>query len=220
MNQIVEWLPGLLAGLIVTLKIAGLSFILSLVLGLALAMGRLYGGPWLQRFTLIFVEILRGTPLLTQMLIIYFSLGTLGLLLSAFAASVIAITLNSAAYMSEIFRSGIISVDSGQKEAALSIGMTATQSFRFAVLPQALRVIIPPMTNYAIIIIKSTSLASAITAPELMMQAHSLSSEYFKPTEIYALTAAIYIVIAYPLSVIAHVLEKRLAQQDNKPSFF
>lgn len=220
MNQIVEWLPGLLAGLIVTLKIAGLSFILSLVLGLALAMGRLYGGPWLQRFTLIFVEILRGTPLLTQMLIIYFSLGTLGLLLSVFAASVIAITLNSAAYMSEIFRSGIISVDSGQKEAALSIGMTATQSFRFAVLPQALRVIIPPMTNYAIIIIKSTSLASAITAPELMMQAHSLSSEYFKPTEIYALTAAIYIVIAYPLSVIAHVLEKRLAQQDNKPSFF
>lgn len=220
MNQIVEWLPGLLAGLIVTLKIAGLSFILSLVLGLALAMGRLYGGPWLQRFTLIFVEILRGTPLLTQMLIIYFSLGTLGLLLSAFAASVIAITLNSAAYMSEIFRSGIISVDSGQKEAALSIGMTATQSFRFAVLPQALRVIIPPMTNYAIIIIKSTSLASAITAPELMMQAHSLSSEYFKPTEIYALTAAIYIVIAYPLSVIAHILEKRLAQQDNKPSFF
>lgn len=220
MNQIVEWLPGLLAGLIVTLKIAGLSFILSLVLGLALAMGRLYGGPWLQRFTLIFVEIFRGTPLLTQMLIIYFSLGTLGLLLSAFAAAVIAITLNSAAYMSEIFRSGIISVDSGQKEAALSIGMTELQSFRYAVLPQALRVIIPPMTNYAIIIIKSTSLASAITAPELMMQAHSLSSEYFKPTEIYALTAAIYIVIAYPLSVIAHVLEKRLAQQDNKPSFF
>lgn len=220
MNQIVEWLPGLLAGLIVTLKIAGLSFIFSLVLGLALAMGRLYGGPWLQRFTLIFVEILRGTPLLTQMLIIYFSLGTLGLLLSAFAAAVIAITLNSAAYMSEIFRSGIISVDTGQKEAALSIGMTELQSFRYAVLPQAMRVIIPPMTNYAIIIIKSTSLASAITAPELMMQAHSLSSEYFKPTEIYALTAAIYIVIAYPLSVIAHVLEKRLAQQDNKPSFF
>ncbi|XP_017462103.1 PREDICTED: L-cystine transport system permease protein YecS-like [Rhagoletis zephyria] len=183
-------------------------------------MGRLYGGRWLQRFTLIFVEIFRGTPLLTQMLIIYFSLGTLGLLLSAFAAAVIAITLNSAAYMSEIFRSGIISVDTGQKEAALSIGMTELQSFRYAVLPQAMRVIIPPMTNYAIIIIKSTSLASAITAPELMMQAHSLSSEYFKPTEIYTLTAAIYIVIAYPLSVIAHVLEKRLAQQDNKPSFF
>ncbi|MCL2891638.1 amino acid ABC transporter permease [Brenneria tiliae] len=220
MSEIVVWLPVLLAGLRVTLKIAAISFVLSLFLGLALALARLYGGRVLRLSASAFIELFRGTPLLTQMLIIYFSLGSLGLLFSAFTAAVIAITLNSAAYMSEIFRSGIISVDSGQKEAALSIGMTEFQSFRYSVLPQAVRVIIPPMTNYAVIIIKSTSLASAITAPELMMQAHSLSSEYFKPTEIYALTAGIYILIAYPLSLVTHLLERHLAQQDNKPSYF
>lgn len=220
MSELVMWLPVLLQGLQVTLKIAVISFFLSLFLGLVLASARLYGGRILRLAAGAFIELFRGTPLLTQMLIIYFSLGSLGLLFTAFAAAVIAITLNSAAYMSEIFRSGIISVDAGQKEAALSIGMSEFQAFRYSVLPQAVRVIIPPMTNYAIIIIKSTSLASAITAPELMMQAHSLSSEYFKPTEIYALTACIYILIAYPLSLVAQLLERHLAQQDNKPSYF
>ncbi|NEI73601.1 ABC transporter permease subunit [Rhizobium lusitanum] len=211
-NEVLEWLPDLFAGALVTLRIAALAFALALALGLAVAVARLSGGRLLRTLAGSYVEVFRGTPLLTQMLIVYFSLASLGLTFTAFTAAVIAITLNSGAYLSEIFRAGILSIDHGQREASLSIGMREPQVLFYIVLPQAFRVMIPPIAHYAVITLKSTSLASAITAPELMMQAHSLSSEYFRPTEIYGVAALFYVAIAYPLSIMAHLLEKRLSK--------
>ena len=122
-----------------------------------------------------YIELIRGTPALTQLFLIYFGLASAGFVLSAFTAAVVGLGLNYAAYLAEVYRAGIRAIHAGQREAALVIGMTHAQAMRSIILPQALRVIVPPMANYAVSLLKDTSVASLISAPELMLR-HAISA--------------------------------------------
>ena len=122
----------------------------------------------------------------------------------------IALGLHYAAYVAEVYRSGIAAVDRGQFEAASALGLGRARLMRLVVLPQAVRIILPPMTNFAISLLKDTSVASLIAAPELMMHATDITSEYYMPMPVYLITGAIYFVMAYPLSLLVGQLERRL----------
>ena len=163
---------------------------------------------WLRKSCRVYVEFIRGTPTLTQLFLIYFGLPTVGIVLPGFAAAVIGLGLHYAAYMAEIYRAGIAAVDRGQGEAASAIGMTRAEAMRHIILPQAVRVILPPMANSAVSLLKDTSVASLIAAPELMMRADDITSEYYMPMQVYLITGAMYFVMAFPLSLIVRWLER------------
>jgi His/Glu/Gln/Arg/opine family amino acid ABC transporter permease subunit len=189
-----------------------LAYVVAVVAGLTIALARLSRRRMVATVAGWYVELIRGTPALTQLFLIYFGLASAGIVLSAFTAAVIGLGLNYAAYMSEVYRAGIEAVHRGQREAALAIGMTNALAMRTIILPQAVRIIVPPMANYAVSLLKDTSVASLISAPELMLRARDLSSEYFMPMELYLLAGAMYLVMAYPLGKGARYLELRMGQ--------
>jgi len=207
-----EWLPQLLVAAVGTLKMTALAYLVAVVAGLTIALARLSRRRMVAAVAGWYVELIRGTPALTQLFLIYFGLASAGIVLSAFTAAVIGLGLNYAAYMSEVYRAGIEAVHRGQREAALAIGMTNALAMRTIILPQAVRIIVPPMANYAVSLLKDTSVASLISAPELMLRARDLSSEYFMPMELYLLAGAMYLVMAYPLGKGARYLELRMGQ--------
>jgi His/Glu/Gln/Arg/opine family amino acid ABC transporter permease subunit len=207
-----EWLPQLLVAAGGTLKMTALAYVVAVVAGLTIALARLSRRRMVATVAGWYVELIRGTPALTQLFLIYFGLASAGIVLSAFTAAVIGLGLNYAAYMSEVYRAGIEAVHRGQREAALAIGMTNALAMRTIILPQAVRIIVPPMANYAVSLLKDTSVASLISAPELMLRARDLSSEYFMPMELYLLAGAMYLVMAYPLGKGARYLELRMGQ--------
>ncbi len=207
-----EWMPQLLAAAGGTLRMTALAYILGAVAGLAIALARLSRGRLLSAPATLYIEIVRGTPALTQLFLIYFGLGSIGLAFSAFEAAVVGLGLNYAAYMAEVYRAGIEAIHRGQREAAQSIGMTQGQAMRHIILPQATRIILPPMANYAISLLKDTSVASLISAPELMLRARDLSSEYFMPMQLYLIAGLMYLAMAYPLSQAVRRLERHFAR--------
>lgn len=207
-----EWMPQLLAAAGGTLRMTALAYILGAVAGLAIALARLSRGRLLSAPATLYIEIVRGTPALTQLFLIYFGLGSIGLAFSAFEAAVVGLGLNYAAYMAEVYRAGIEAIHRGQREAAQSIGMTQGQAMRHIILPQATRIILPPMANYAISLLKDTSIASLISAPELMLRARDLSSEYFMPMQLYLIAGLMYLAMAYPLSQAVRRLERHFAR--------
>ncbi len=207
-----EWMPQLLAAAGGTLRMTALAYILGAIAGLAIALARLSRGRLLSAPAILYIEIVRGTPALTQLFLIYFGLGSIGLAFSAFEAAVVGLGLNYAAYMAEVYRAGIEAIHRGQREAAQSIGMTQGQAMRHIILPQAIRIILPPMANYAISLLKDTSVASLISAPELMLRARDLSSEYFMPMELYLIAGLMYLAMAYPLSQAVRRLERYFAR--------
>ncbi len=211
-DDFIEWLPQLLVAAGGTLKMTALAYLVAISAGLLLALGRLSRRAWVAAAATWYVELVRGTPALTQLFLIYFGLASIGIALPAFVAAVAGLGLNYAAYMSEVYRAGIAAVHRGQREAALAIGMTNAVAMRNIILPQALRIIVPPMANYAVSLLKDTSVASLISAPELMLRARDLSSEYFMPMELYLLAGAMYLVMAYPLGKGAHYLEVRMGK--------
>jgi His/Glu/Gln/Arg/opine family amino acid ABC transporter permease subunit len=204
-----EWLPPLLRAAVVTLELAALSIVVGLIFGLLLALLKVSGQPILRHAANVYIEIIRGTPALTQLFIVYFGLAGVGITLDNFTAAVVALGANTAAYMAEIYRAGIESVHRGQREAALSIGMTPLQSLRFIVLPQAWQVVLPPAANLGIAVLKDTSLASAIATPELMSRAYDLVGQYWRPMHIYVLVALIYVAMCLPLGRLVRHLERR-----------
>lgn len=207
-----EWLPQLLVATGGTLKMAALAYALAVVVGLVIALARTSRRRSVSIAAAWYVELIRGTPALTQLFLLYFGLASAGIILPAFAAAVVGLGLNYSAYMSEVYRAGIAAVHRGQREAALAIGMTNALAMRSIILPQAVRIIVPPMANYAVSLLKDTSVASLISAPELMLRARDLSSEYFMPMELYVLAGAMYLVMAYPLSKGVRYLELRMGQ--------
>jgi His/Glu/Gln/Arg/opine family amino acid ABC transporter permease subunit len=207
-----EWLPQMLVACGGTLKMTALAYLLAVTAGLLVALARLSHRRGVAVAASWYVELVRGTPALTQLFLLYFGLASAGIALPAFTAAVIGLGLNYAAYMSEVYRAGIAAVHRGQREAALAIGMTNALAMRSIVLPQAVRIVIPPMANYAVSLLKDTSVASLISAPELMLRARDLSSEYFTPMELYVLAGAMYLVMAYPLAKAARYLELRMGQ--------
>ncbi len=217
MELLREWLPDLLVAAVQTIKMTILAYALAIVAGLFVAVGEMSQRRWLARTCRVYVEFIRGTPTLTQLFLIYFGLPSIGIVLPGFGAAVVALGLHYAAYMAETYRAGIAAVDPGQTEAAQAIGMTRGETMRVVVLPQAIRIVVPPMANSAVSLLKDTSVASLIAAPELMMRADDFTSEYYMPMQLYLIVGIMYFAMAFPLSLAARWLERTMARRRPRP---
>jgi len=211
LRERVGYIPLLLKAAVITTALSLLSMALAVVVGLVVVLLRLYGiGPvrWLAK---AYVEVIRGTPLLIQLFLIYYGLPEIGIRLNAFCAAILGLGLNYAASEAENYRAGIQSVPRGQTEAALALGMTHWQTLRQVVLPQAVRVAIPPVTNDFIAMFKDTSIVSVITMVELTKQYGMLAASNSDYIVVGLMTAGIYFGLSYPASLFANWLETRLS---------
>lgn len=209
-QEILGFMPGLLMGARITVILTFLVMFLGLAWGLALALGRLSRFPILRLLSRAYVEIIRGTPLLLQLFYVYYVLPFAGIKFEPFTAGTIALSANYAAYLSEVYRAGIQAVDRGQIEASLSLGMSRALLMRRIVLPQAIRIILPPIGNYFISLFKDTSLVSIITLRDLMFSGEIMAASTFKDFEIFTTIAVIYLVICFPSSIAVTWLERKL----------
>ncbi|PLT29871.1 amino acid ABC transporter permease [Peribacillus deserti] len=211
---IMEYAPYLLKGTLITIGLSLAGIIIGTVLGLFIGLGKMMRNKYLAFPFTVYITVFRGTPLLVQVLLIHF--GVVPFFTgetNAVAATIIALSLNAAAYIAEIFRAGIASIDRGQMEGARSLGLTHVQSMRHIILPQAFKRMIPPLGNEFIVLIKDSSLASVIAAPELMYWGRAMSSQYFRTWEPYLTAAVIYLILTLLLSILLHSLERRLATE-------
>ena len=216
-----EWKPGLLIiGLWITLQISVIATILGVIIGIIGGLARISSNPALKWLTIIYVEIIRGSPLMVQILIWYFVLGTVinELLASsgmgrlpAFWYGVASLACFAGAYVTEIVRAGIQSIHRGQTEAARSLGMSYSQSMLYIILPQALRRILPPLAGQFISLIKDSSLLGMIAIRELTKAAREAVTVSLQPFEVFFLAAALYLVLTFTLSMVVQRLEKRMA---------
>jgi lysine-arginine-ornithine-binding protein len=204
-----ETLPLFLRGIWMTAKLAFISLAGGLIIGLLLALARVQSARLLKAPAAAYVEVMRGTPLLVQILFIYFVLPSFGINIPAFWSGIIALTLNSGAYIAEIFRAGILSIDAGQMEAARALGMTHAQAMRRIILPQTFRRVVPPLTNEAIALLKDSSLVSIIGLTELARTGQELASRHAAPLTIWPMVAIFYLLLTFPLTRIAEYLERR-----------
>jgi polar amino acid transport system permease protein len=201
----------LLDGLGLTLLISLMSLLASIVVGMIIALGRRARSRWISFPAATYCELFRDTPVLVQLFWVYYVLPILiGVRLSAFAAVVIGLSLNSGAFLAEIFRAGIQAVPRGQLDAARVLGMSRALAMRRIVLPQAIRIVLPPMANDFVALIKFSSLASTFAVGEITRKATELSSFTFRPIEIFSFIALVYFAICWPLSMSIRYLEKRL----------
>jgi polar amino acid transport system substrate-binding protein len=211
LDQYKQYLPLLLQGALVTLEISALSMAIAIGLGLLLAVLRVFG-PGLMAWPVIgFIEVIRGTPLLIQLFIIFYGLPSIGIRFSPLWAAVLGLGINYAAYEAENYRAGIQSIPRGQLDAALALGLTRIQTIRKIVLPQAVRLVIPPVTNDFIALLKDSSLVSVITMVELTKMYGQLAATNYDYIGIGLLTAAIYFVLGLPIARLSRLLESRLA---------
>ncbi len=206
-----QYLPLLLLGALVTLEISAASMAVAISLGLFLAVLRVFGPRSLSWLVIGFIEIIRGTPLLIQLFIIFYGLPSLGIRFSPFWAAVVGLGMNYAAYEAENYRAGIQSIPRGQLDAALALGLTRIQTIRKIILPQAVRLVIPPVTNDFIALLKDSSLVSVITMVELTKMYGQLAATNYDYIGIGLLTAAIYFVLGLPIARLSRLLETRLA---------
>ena len=211
LGQYKQYLPLLLQGALVTLEISALSMAIAIGLGLFMAVVRVFGPPVAAWPVLAFIEVIRGTPLLIQLFIIFYGLPSIGIRFSPLWAAVIGLGLNYAAYEAENYRAGIQSIPRGQLDAALALGLTRVQTIRKIVLPQAVRLVIPPVTNDFIALLKDSSLVSVITMVELTKMYGQLAATNYDYIGIGLLTAAIYFVLGLPIARLSRLLEARLA---------
>ncbi len=204
------YLPLLLKGAGMTVMISVVSMALAIIFGMTVTLARLMGGRLLKPMAVTYVEIMRGTPLLLQLYIIYYGLPNIGINLNAFTAAVLGLGLNYAAYESEIYRAGLESIHPGQRDAALSLGMTRWTIYRRILIPQVRRIILPPVTNDFISLFKDSSLVSIIAIVELTKSYNMLAVSSMKFLELGLLTAALYLMMSLPLSALSTRLERRL----------
>jgi len=198
------------AGMVFTIPITLISFTLGLLLGFIVALIRLYGPTPLKLLVRFYVWIIRGTPLLVQLFLIFYALPGVGITLDAFPAAVIGFSLNVGAFTSEVIRATLLSVAKGQWEAAHSIGMGWAQSLRYIIIPQAARVAVPPLSNTFISLVKDTSLASVITVPEMFLAAQRIAAVTYQPLILYTEAAILYLLISSVLSYLQSKLEIKL----------
>jgi polar amino acid transport system permease protein len=204
------WTVGpLLQGLLVTLEISALSLVCTLVLGLTAALFRLSASFTARALARGYLELIRNTPLLIQIFFVYFVLSPV-LDIGAFASAVLALSLFEGAYATEILRAGIVSLHQGQWEAAHSLGLGAFDTYRYVILPQAVRRVLPPLAGQAIALIKDSSLVSTIAIYDLTMQGQKIVSETFLAFEIWFTVAAIYLIMTFGLSLAVRALERRM----------
>jgi len=203
-------MPVLLEGTRLTVQLTAIAVALGIVIGTIAGMARISRGP--QKYiAAVYIDFIRGTPLLVQTFIVFYGLpGIIGRPLPAYWAAVMALSINSGAYVAEIVRSGIQSIDKGQTEAALSLGMTNGQAMRYIILPQAFKRIIPPLGNEFIALLKDSSLVSAIALEELVRKGQIVIGRTFRPFEVWMAVALIYLVMTFAVSRLVNIAEKRM----------
>ena len=207
-DQLVQLGGPLLLGAVTTIGITLASFAVAIILGLTLALIRLLGIRPVNALIAVYVEVLRNTPVLAQLFIIYFSLPGLGVMIDPVPAAIIGLSLNGGAVLSEVFRSGLNAIHHGQREAALAVGMTPWMGLRHIILPQTWRITLPPLGNYAIALLKDTAVVSAIAAPEIMFWARNLVTSTFQTTFVYILAALLYFCLSFPLARLVERFER------------
>ncbi|WNC13414.1 amino acid ABC transporter permease [Brevibacillus brevis] len=205
-----SFLPLVKGALLYSITLAIASFFIGLIIAVFTALARISGIKVLSAIARIYVSIVRGTPLLVQLFIIFFGLPSIGIMIDPIPSAIIGFSLSVGAYSSEIVRAAILSIPKGQWEAAYSIGMSYRQALQRVVLPQAARVSIPPLSNSFISLVKDTSLAAAILVPEMFRKAQEIVASTYEPLLVYSEAALIYWVICFVLSIIQDRLENRL----------
>jgi polar amino acid transport system permease protein len=208
-EEIIAWMPDLLSGLSISLQVTALSLLLGIPFGLLLALGVLARNRVLRAASLILVEVGRGAPALVLLQFIYFGLPSAGLTIGSFVAAVIALAWNTGAYTSEIIRASLQSIAHGQREAAEALGLNRTDELRFVLLPQGLRVALPALLGFSILIFQGTSLCFAIALPELVSRAYEIGSNTFRYFPALLCAGALYACISIPAALLVSHVEKR-----------
>jgi His/Glu/Gln/Arg/opine family amino acid ABC transporter permease subunit len=204
-----EYGGALLAGLALTVGLTFIVIILALMLAIPVALLRMSRNLALRTASSIYVEVIRGTPLLLQLVYIYYVLPSVGINLNPVVAAIVGLTLNYTAYMSEVYRGGILAVPRNQWEAAATVGMTRARAFRRIILPQALNIVTPTLGNYFISLFKDTALASVVTVQELTFTGQIISARSYQYFTIYTATGILYLAVGYPSALFVRWLEKR-----------
>ena len=205
-------IPALLRGLWNTILLGMMSIVIGVPLGLIISLVRLYAPKPFRLLAVGYIDILRATPVLVVLILIYYALPFLGVRLSSWASAVIAFSIVMAAYSAEVFRSGIESVSRGQFEAAAALGLPFIVTLYKVVLPQAVRIVIPPMTSNCVSMFKDTSLASTVALPELLKEAQDAQALYANPSPLIG-AALVYIILLWPMVRLVSMLEKRFKSE-------
>jgi polar amino acid transport system permease protein len=209
----VEFLPILMSGVALTIIVTIGSLLLSTVLGLIWALMRVSGIGVLSGFSAGLINVIRGIPIIVLLFYLYFVMPEFGLTLTALQASILGLGIAYSAYQAENFRAGIEAIDKGQIEAAQAIGMSWWQTMRRVVLPQAVKIVLPPYGNVMIMMLKDSSQASTITVAELALQGKLIASSTFKNTSVFTLVALMYLTMSIPLILLVRHFEKRAGQK-------
>jgi len=202
--------PMLWKGLLITFQVAFICLGIGMLIGFPAALARVYGPTWLRWLVTGYIEILRGTPVLVQLFLIYYGLPQFGITFSAFTSAYLAIGMNSGAYQAEYFRGAIQAISSGQMMAARSIGMTRLQAIRHIIIPQAFRFALPSWSNEAVALIKISSIVYLIAVPEMLYVAKELMAKYYNPFQTYFAVGLIYLAVIGTMSFLLNALERRL----------
>ena len=213
-NFIAKWGPFILAGIPVTLFVSVCSITLAVVFALFGALGRLSRNPTIYAIATLYVSLVRGTPLIVQIIFVYLALPQFGLVIPALPAGILALSFNYGAYLTEIFRAGVEAIPRGQREAAAALGMTERSIMQRVVLPQAIRIVIPAIGNDFISMTKDSALVSLITIDEVFWRAQNAGTQSFRTFEALTIAATVYWVMTIVFSLGQERLEKRMAQGD------
>jgi len=209
-QHILRFLPDFYDGLLITLRLTLVGLALGMGIGIPAALARVYGSPWIRRIAIGYIEFIRGTPLLVQLFIIYFGLPQFNINLPRMTAAYLALGLNSGAYQAEYFRGAIQAVESGQMMAARAMGMTRFQAIRHVILPQAVRIVIPPWSNEPILLLKSSAVAFLVAVPDLMTKAKIIITRTYDPIGTYLAVAVFYLIIVLLLTGVLETIERRV----------
>ena len=212
LERYADALPAFGRAAVVTMQVSITAMILAIALGLTLAITRVFAPKWIASLATLYIEIVRGTPVLIQLFFIFYGLPSIGVKFSPFWAGAIGLGLNYAAYEAEIYRSGLFAIPRTQWESALALGMTRWQAMREVILPQAVRVVIPPITNDFISLLKDSSLVSIITMVDLTKAYGQISATYYDYFGPGIIVAVIYLLLGLPFVRFARYTERRLAE--------
>jgi polar amino acid transport system permease protein len=209
LNLFIQSLPVFMQGALVTLELTVVGICLGFVLGVAAALGRIYGSKWVRRLSIGYIELFRGTPLLVQLFLLYYGLPGLGITLSRYMSAFLALGLNSGAYQAEYLRGAILAIGDGQMMAGRAIGMSKFRTIWYIILPQALRLAIPSWANEPIGLLKSSAVVFLIAVPDLMTRAKIISAKTYDPIGAYIAVAVVYLVIVFLLNEVLKYAERK-----------
>ncbi|MGD2187839.1 MAG: amino acid ABC transporter permease [Desulfobacterales bacterium] len=208
-HQALKFALILLKGAVMTVQITAGALVVAIGFGLVMAIIKTSRLRALRFLVNVYIEIFRDVPALTLLFILYFGIAYMGIKLDPVSAAIIGLGAIGGAILTEVFRSGFEALHHGQREAALAVGMTPTMTMRFIIFPQAIRIVLPPVGNYAIGLLKDTAIVSAIAAPEIMFWARNLVTSTFETTLVYVLAASLYFCMSFPLAQVVNKLEEK-----------